>query len=326
MSEPAAHIVVQGLGTTGFQVVRHLQPDPLRPVWVHDPEPARRSLTLSSFPGVRLDRAEDRPDLVVLALPGGLHGDEAERALGRGAHVVSLSDHPGDVERLLSLDAVARAAGRTILVGAGFAPGFSCLLARHAANALDVVDSVSVAKAGTGGPMCARLHHRALKLSGAEWLDGVWQWRRGGSGRELDWFPEPTGARDTYRAWLADPVLLQRCFPDAGRISARRAATRRDRLTSRLPMLRKPHPDGGPGALRVELRGRLGRAVETIVYGLSGHPSVIAGAVAAEAARWLLRGGIASGALGMGEIDEPLALLNPLYAKGFCPVTYESSR
>ena len=83
MSEPAAHIAVQGLGTTGFQVVRHLQPDPLRPVWVHDPEAARRSLTLSSFPGVRLDRAEDRPDLVVQALPGGLHGDEAERALGR---------------------------------------------------------------------------------------------------------------------------------------------------------------------------------------------------------------------------------------------------
>ena len=33
---------------------------------------------------------------------------------------------------------------------------------RHAADALDRVDEVHVARAGTGGPACARQHHRAL--------------------------------------------------------------------------------------------------------------------------------------------------------------------
>ena len=71
----------------------------------------------------------------------------------------------------------------------------------------------------------------------------------------------------------------------AERVTARLAATRRDRLTSRLPMLRPPHADGGPGAVRVELRGeRAGEGRVTVVYGAMDVPSVAAGAVAARAA------------------------------------------
>ena len=50
-------------------------------------------------------------------------------------------------------------------------------------------------------------------------------------------------------------MLLHRSFPDVERISARQSATRRDRLTARLPMLSPPHAEGGIGALRVEARG-----------------------------------------------------------------------
>jgi len=49
--------------------------------------------------------------------------------------------------------------------------------------------------------------------------------------------------------------LLHQSFPEASRITARRSATRRDRGTARLPMLRPPHAEGGVGALRVEVRG-----------------------------------------------------------------------
>ena len=43
------------------------------------------------------------------------------------------------------------------------------------------------------------------------------------------------------------------------RVTARVAASRRDRLTARLPMLRPPHPEGLIGAVRVEVRGGQGQ-------------------------------------------------------------------
>ena len=123
---------------------------------------------------------------------------------------------------------------------------------------------------GTAGPACAREHHRALAGPALGWHDGQWIERRGGSGRELCWFPEPVGARDCYRGEMVDPLLLHRSFPDVARISTRASATRRDRLTARLPMLSPPHAEGGIGALRVEARGH-GRSGEriTIVQGIA---------------------------------------------------------
>ena len=78
---------------------------------------------------------------------------------------------------------------------------------------------------------------------------------RAGTGRELAWFPEPVGAYDCYFAEVPSPVVLHQSFPEASRISARMSANRRDRFTSRLPMLTPPHNEGGVGALRVEVRG-----------------------------------------------------------------------
>ena len=93
-------------------------------------------------------------------------------------------------------------------MGAGFSPGYTCLLARHAAARLDSVDEIHVARSGTGGPACARQHHRALAGTAVDWRDGEWQERRAGSGRELCFFPDPIGAADCYRAELPDPFVL----------------------------------------------------------------------------------------------------------------------
>jgi hypothetical protein len=198
--------------------------------------------------------------------------------------VVTTVDDAPDTRALLDLDASARQAGRTVVVGAAFAPGLTCLLARHAATGFDTVDEIHVAKHGTGGPACARQHHRALSSAAAIWRDGRWIDRPGGSGRELCWFPDPIGARDCYNAQLPDPALLLPAFPDAGRLSARASATRRDRLTSRLPMLRPPHPEGGLGAVRVEVRGTRGAARHVEILGAVDRAGVAAGGVAAVAA------------------------------------------
>jgi hypothetical protein len=194
-------------------------------------------------------------DIVVLASPGP-HAVVAAGYLSRRTHVVSTSGAPDDVRELLDLDEAARDAGSSLVVGAAASPGLSGVLARYVSGRMESCDELHIAVHGTAGPACAREHHRALAGWAVGWHDGQWIERAAGSGRELCWFPEPVGARDCYRADLADPMLLHRAFPKVERISARRSATRRDRLTARLPMLSPPHIEGGIGALRVEARGR----------------------------------------------------------------------
>ncbi len=313
-----------GLGTTGSHLARQLVQAPATEVSVTDADARRVERVLPALEAiaggvtVRSDPPDpaDPADVVILAGPVGSHCKLASSMLAAGSHVVSLSDDPDECRQLLGLHDTAERVGRSVVVGAGFVPGLSCVLARFASERLDAVEVISVYKAGTGGPACARQHHRALKLDGHDWLDGEWILRRGGSGRDLAWFPEPFGARDCYRGALPSPLLLQREFPHASRISARVSATRRDRLTSRLPMLRPPHDDGGPGALRVEVRGRAFGAVETLVLGAIDHPSVAAAIVSAVAAVEAGSGRAPAGAGGLASWPEPRRLLTELRARG----------
>jgi hypothetical protein len=222
-------------------------------------------------------------DAVVLATPVPQLA-LAERFVMAGVSVVSTSDDRDDVWRLWGLHDLATERGVTLVIGAGFAPGLSCLLARFAASSFTEVDEIHIVKHGTGGPACARQHHRALRSTAQIWRDGDWRTRAGGSGRELSWFPDPIGAHDCYNAELPDPFLLLRAFPMVSRLSARLSATRRDRLTSRLPMLRKPHVEGALGAVRVEVRGLRDGQRQAEVLGAVDRPAIAAGAVAAVAA------------------------------------------
>lgn len=262
-------------------------------------------------------------DVTVLAQPPGGHTELAEEALGNGSHVVSLSDALNDAEGLLNLEAIAIKADRSVIVGAAFSPGLSCLLASHGAQRFDRVDEIHVARMGTGGPSCQRQLHRARTQEAVEWRDSTWVKRSSGSGRELVWFPDPLGASDCYRAALVDPVLLSASFPDADRITAKVAATRRDRLTAWLPMLRRPHKDGGPGAVRIEIRGIQDSIQTTEVLGAIDHPSSVAGAVAAIAAEWSISGVLPPGSWSLGMLDSPVLWLQELENRGISAAIYE---
>lgn len=256
-------------------------------------------------------------DVVVLCGPGGTHAEAAAAHLASGRSVVSTSDDLDDVRSLLDLNDVAAAAGATLVVGAGFSPGLSDLLAAHGAARFDSVAEIHVARMGTGGPACAKVHHRALRGSSLDWREGTWVRRAAGSGRELVWFPDPIAARDCYRAALPDAVLLAPAFDGVDRVTARMAATRRDRLTARLPMLRRPHLDGGPGALRVELRGTVDGTHEVLVLGAMDRPAVAAGAVAAVAAAAVASGSARRrGAGGLASLFDPLPMLHELAQRG----------
>jgi hypothetical protein len=196
----------------------------------------------------------DTCSLVLLAHPGG-HAELATRFVALGVPVISLCDDPDDARSLLGLHRLAVTMRTWLIVGAGMSPGLAGLLTHSLTGQLAAVDEVHVATHGTGGPACARQHHDALGGTSPAWFDGDWVQRPGGSGRELCWFPDPIGAHDCYRLASADPITLHEAFPLVARISARSSATRRDRLTARLPMLSPPHRDGDAGAVRVEVRG-----------------------------------------------------------------------
>src|SRR5262249_31428730 len=152
-------------------------------------------------------------------------------------------------------------------IGAGFSPGLTCLLARHAVNALDVIDEIHIAKSGTGGPACARQHHRPLRSDGVEWRNQTWEKRRGGTGSEVRCVSDPVGGLDCYQGALPEPLLILPAFAGLVRCTAKVSATRRDMGTKWLPMLRRPHPEGMIGGVRVEVRGWKGTTREVIVYG-----------------------------------------------------------
>ncbi len=294
-------VAVVGLGAIGARAARQLaSTDGIDEVLLRDVDDARRREVASSLGAAATAEgpevtAPPAADVVVLATPPGAHAAAALPLVERGISVVSTSDAIGDVQALLDLGPLAEARGATVVIGAAFSPGLTCLLARHAADAFDEVSEIHVARLGTGGPACAHQHHRALGGNAIDWRDGGWQRRSAGSGRELCWFPDPVGAADCYRAGLPDALLLVNALGEVDRVTARLAATRRDRLTARVPMLRRPHPEGTVGAVRAEVRGHVDGRVEVLVYGAFDRPGVAGGAVAAVAAV-----AVATDALGCG--------------------------
>lgn len=323
-----ARVLLFGAGATGSRIARQLRSSGMvEHLEIRDPHTERLTRLAESFStwaSAGSGRIIDETyDVVVVASPPGSQVALARRAVQSGARVITTSNQTSEVRRLLALDDEARYHDVPVVVGAGFMPGLTCLLARHGARDFDEVEEIHVAKVGTGGPVCARQHHRALSLTGVDWRDGRWTRRAGGSGRELAWFPDPVGGRDCYRAALPDPLLLVGHFGAVERVTARQAATRRDRLTAPLPMLRRPHPEGGIGAVRVELRGRVGVERRVSVFGAVDRPAIAAGAMAAAATLESLHDRFAAGAAGLAAIDDSVAMLAALAARGVKPVRFE---
>jgi hypothetical protein len=309
MTLPQSELPIVGLvghGVTGRRIAAKLLSNHVR-VAVFDPA-ASASVRGAIVVGDSADLAVT--DVVALSHPHP-HAALAEQYLGAGVSVVSMSADIGDVHALLDLDEFAKRHGAALVVGAAMSPGLTGLLADHLWRQLHVAEEIHVATHGTAGPACAAQHHDALGDTAIGWHDGDWIERPGGSGRELDWFPEPIGARDCYRAALPDPILLHRIFPTASRISARVSGTRRDRLTARLPMLTPPHAAGDIGAVRVEVRGAAADGSRlTVIAGASGPTSELAAAVTVACLEACLTGGLAPGVHVVGDpsLDPPTLL------------------
>ena len=301
-------VALVGAGAVGRRVAKNLAgTEEVESLTLVHREPERIAALLEDLgEGVHVRRGgvDDVPpaDVTVVAVPSG-NRRVAEVALAHGSHVISCTDDPAEVRQLVACDRLARTLERSVVIGAAMAPGLGCVLAGYLRSSFDRVDEIHVASIGTGGPECARRHHTALTSLAFDWEDGEWRRRPGGSGRELVWFPEPVGGADCYRAGLADPLLLVPAFPEARRVTARLEATRRDRMTSWLPMMRRPHPEGLVGAVRVEMRGWSAERAKTAILGVAAPPAVAASATCTVAARYAGKGLLArAGAGGLAEM------------------------
>ena len=235
-------------------------------------------------------------EIVVLTSPGP-HAAAAAELLARGTHVVSTSGASDDVRELLDLDAVARRLrGDTGRRGRSVARAVRAA-GRHARRPAGGMRRAARRRARDGraglrpraSPGARRMGGRMARRA----VDRTSSRKRpravlvSGAGRSPRLLP-----RRPRRPTAAAPQLSR---PSRG-ISARRSATRRDRLTARLPMLSPPHLEGGIGAVRVEARGRDdGGARVTHVIGVAELIGTAAAATAAAmvdaarhgaAARW----------------------------------------
>ena len=325
----SASIAVIGVGVVGARVARQLTSSGI-PVLLYDERSDVQQALAQSLRALELTdltKLDPTTTPVVVLATSSAQAPLAKILLELGHHVVCTGDDVEDIRELLQLDEIARQEKRVLIVGAAACPGLSGLLVAELAPRVDTIDEIHVAFHGTGGPGCARQHHRALAGDAVGWHDGEWIDRPGGSGRELLWFPEPLGGKDCYRAELPEPLLLHRSFPEVSRISARMSATRRDRLTARLPMMSPPHAEGGVGGVRVEIRGSLNGERCTEVAGVAERTGIIAGAVAASSAAALLNNAITiSGVvtLGDGRLNDR-TLLDDVIRRGITVFEYIGS-
>ena len=284
-------VALVGCGVVGLRIERRL------PLLCHDVDVVAVDTRRPTHAASTFERCE----VAVLALPGP-HASLARELIERGIDVVSIGDGFDDVADLIDLHDLALGRDVSLVVGAGMCPGLSGLLVRHLADQLASIDEIHIALHGTAGPACARRHHRVLAGRAVGLHDGAWIRRASGSGRELCWFPEPVGAYDCYRGELPSPVLLRDIFPEVMRMSARVSANRRDRLTAWLPMLSRPHREGGVGALRIEVRGndhRGGRS--TLIAGIAELVGTAAAATASAFTQVALDGGLPAGVVRAGD-------------------------
>lgn len=316
-------IGIFGAGVVGARVAESLSIESQTSIAVYDSSQivaqrlARRLSETNSLIKATNRSELHRAKVVVLAGPSP-HTPVAKEFLGKGVSIVSTNDDIADCLNLLSLSELATENKSTLIIGAASSPGMSGLLVRNLSKAFDSIDEVHIALHGTGGPACARQHHRALSGQSIGWHDGEWLRRPAGSGRELCWFPEPVGAYDCYRGELPDPLLIKRAFPELVRVTARVSATRRDRVFARLPMLIPPRAEGGMGGLRVEVRGTKNGERVVDVVGVAERVGQVAGVVSGCVARSISVGEISQpGAFVLGESSLPNeALLSRVMASG----------
>jgi hypothetical protein len=282
-----AAILVAGCGAVGAAAAAALRRGGFSGPLALSDRRARRAAAVAAASDVRGEPVAWRPgqplpegtEVLVTALPPGPDVRAVRAGIEAGVSAVTATDDAAALARLCGLDDDARAAGVPVVIGAGMAPGLADVLVRHAADALERVEEVRVARFGEAGRACRQVAQRARGRRAFEWWEGARREvvRRG---PELVWFPDPVGERDCVPT-TDGARLLHRAFPEARFVGMRR---------SNPPRRWSRDAPGQLGAVLVEVRGRRGRVPEVLVYGVVGDVARIAGTCLGVLAAALARG------------------------------------
>jgi len=331
-------VVVAGLGETGVRTARQLLDTPgIDRVYVaaRNGDAARRvaqALHDGAEPWSIEDDATfpDRIDAVASAVPARADAELARAAIERRVPYASVADHDAAISALRALDDTARARDTCLLAGCGLAPGLADVLVRHAADMLDSVDEVHVARFGVAGPACAAVARQTQREPNTEWHAGELVHDRH-RGSELIWFPDPVGAREC--PLVATGVeLLTAALPGVERVTMRLGAPPLRRLAApgilAFSARGRRDPAAGFGAVRAEVWGWQGGARATVVYGVIERTAVAAGTVLGVATAWLAGalpeiGEPRAGAFGLGGAVKPVPFLAELARRGVKAAVFE---
>jgi len=318
-----------GIGAVGERAARQLvETEGVEKLLLADRD-RKRAQRLTSSLGERAESIGFAPgdplpagiDVVACALGAGVDLAVVEGAIAAGVPCASVDDDHEALDALLALRGAA-AAGVTVAVGCGLAPGLVDVLARHAADGLDAAEEIRVARSGWAGPASVATVRRERHGTPSEWDGGAWRTVRQ-AGDELVWFPDPIGGRDCT-VITGGAALLVRAFPDTGRISVRRGEPESHR-----PFRRRFGDDGEWGAARAEVWGRRGATRDVIVYGVVERTAVAAGTVlAVTAARLAGCGGERidrPGVHGLASLVAPVPFLAELARRGVRTAVFEGA-
>ena len=319
-----------GLGEVGGRAARQLvETEGIEVLLVADRD-RRRAQRLASSLGSRAEVVRFGPGdslppgigVVACALDAGDDRDVVREAVATGVPCASVDDDHEAIAALLALSGSAAAAGVTVAAGCGLAPGQAAVLARHAADQLDVVDEIRLARSGWAGPASIATVRRERHGAGGEWAGGAWRTVRQ-RGEELVWFPDPIGGRDCVLV-AGGGALLVDAFPTAERVSVHLGEPE-----ARRPFRRRFGDDGEWGAARVEVWGRRGSEQDLVVYGVVERTAVAAGTVLALTAGLLAGCGGARiarpGVHGLAAIVDPVSFLAELSRRGVRTAVFEGA-
>ena len=260
--------------------------------------------------------------VVACAVDAGVDRDICREAIAARVPCASADDDHEAVDALLALNDAAAAAGVTVAAGCGLAPGLVDVLVRHAADELDTVEEIRVARSGWAGPASVATVRSERRDAAREWYDGGWRTVRQ-RGEELVWFPDPIGGRDCTVV-TGGVALLVQAFPDTGRICVHLGEPE-----ARRPFRRRFGDDGEWGAARAEVWGRRGEAQDLIVYGVVERTAVAAGTVLAVTAGRLAGCGgeriDRPGVHGLASLVAPVPFLAELARRGVRAAVFEGA-
>jgi hypothetical protein len=259
-------------------------------------------------------------DVVACALPTGVDHAVATAAIAAGVPFASADDDHDAIEAIRALQPNARAAGVTIALGCGFAPGLADVLARHASDTFESVDEIRVARVGWAGPSSVAAVRHARRADARSWQGNGWR-EQHPHGETLVWFPDPIGGHDCSLV-TGGVALLVDAFGGVPRISMLLGEP-----PKRAWLRRRFGDDGEWGAARVEVWGQRESGHDCLVYGVVDRTSVAAGTVLAVAAAQL-GGGIAPkierpGVHGLGALVDAKPFIAELAQRGVRAAVFE---